>query len=299
MEFYIIFCLTVVLFGDIFVPDMKKFLSLFLIVALVSPAFADRRLQSPKSDFSSFKAYDTQATRAKSDPKQAYILACACADGKAASNRSEENWMKVAAKGGIPDAQYKLGLWAYNRNDFFEAVMWYKRAADQGLIEAKCKLAHFYLTGVSRKVPKAGTDDSARFLGRSSRDPFGAAVSSTQELGGGGGYEYVAKFLSKCMTASEYEAMDKSKGYTYEDVVPKDPAKAMEIYKGYAKLNLPEVNYMVGRCFELGLGVPKNKKKALEMYERAAKQKFPEAQEVIDRLKQESEIEDMKSDLAQ
>lgn len=112
--------------------------------------FTDRRLSNSQNDFSSTKAYNTQAVRAKSDPKQAYILGCACENGKASgSYEADEEWFKLAAEGGIPDAQYKVGLQREQCEDFFKAILWYKRAADKGLIETKCKLANFYLTGVS------------------------------------------------------------------------------------------------------------------------------------------------------
>lgn len=284
LEFCIIFCLTGVLFGDIFVPDMKKFLSLFLIVALVSPAFGARKLApAPKEEFMSVQSRHTQQVRADGDAKAAYILACAWMNGKVFNSGVQEkrkitsaygdsykrdvayngylsdsevqkeilSLLQRSADGGYPDAQYKLASMYEEEKDLGKALPLYQKAAAKGLVEACCKLGVFYMKGVTAKK-----------------------YSSTSKP------EYVLMTLEECKEGG-------SSSYTYEAVVPKNEQKALKYFAEGAKMNLPEANYQIGLCFENALGVPKNKIKAMGFYDKAAKAGHSEAQEALLKLRSE------------
>ena len=56
--------------------------------------------------------------------------------------------LKSRAEGGEPDAQFELAEMLYNRDsldsDINDAVMWYQKAAEQGMVKASLRLAHHY-----------------------------------------------------------------------------------------------------------------------------------------------------------
>ncbi len=61
------------------------------------------------------------------------------------------NWYRKAADQGLAQAQCKLGECYYSgwgvEKDEAEAVNWYRKAADQGLAEAQYKLGRCYYSG--------------------------------------------------------------------------------------------------------------------------------------------------------
>lgn len=66
--------------------------------------------------------------------------------------------LQAEAKKGDPDAQYQLGEYYSNRDDYTEAVKWYRKAADQGHIKAVYGVAFCYKKG--QGVPKDDTESA-------------------------------------------------------------------------------------------------------------------------------------------
>ena len=56
-------------------------------------------------------------------------------------------WWKKAAEAGVLEAQYNLGAYYHNHHRYSAAAEWYRKAAEQGEVEAMNKLAFYYEFG--------------------------------------------------------------------------------------------------------------------------------------------------------
>jgi hypothetical protein len=82
-------------------------------------------------------------------------------DSEAPENFPKLASVKAKAESGQAKSQTKLGDYYLSNSDFTNAVLWYRKAADQGEVEAQLSLASCYLTG--RGVAK-NSQEAARWL---------------------------------------------------------------------------------------------------------------------------------------
>jgi len=154
----------------------------------------------------------------------------------------------LAADGGNVRSQYALGEWFNNDNNQSayreEAFVWYSKAANEGYIPARKKLAESYLYGklVSKNV--------------------------TQAL-----YWYD-------MAWEDISAIDLYNiGYAYDtgDTVFIDKTKAVKYYRMAAEKGYSTAQHKLGVCYEKGTGVEKDINAAKYWYEKSSAQGHEES----------------------
>jgi TPR repeat protein len=138
-----------------------------------------------------------------------------------------------------------------------EAVDWLKRAADQGLPEAKARLALRTEFG----IPSVLTKDHLR-----------ASEFVQQALSGG----LVVRAQSR-PGAQEVLAML----YFYGVGLPKDLSKAAELFQKAADQGDAEAQSDLARCYQRGSGIDKDLGKAVTLYQKAADRGYAEAQSYL------------------
>lgn len=121
------------------------------------------------------------------------------------------------------------------------AVVWYKKAAEQGNAEAQCALGECYYQ--ARGVEK---DD------KEARRWYEAAATQ-------------GNVTARYMTGRLYAALSYN-------------VAAVKWYTKAAEQECPEAQYELGVCYEAGDGVGKDEAKAAELYRKAAGQSYAEAQ---------------------
>ena len=129
-------------------------------------------------------------------------------------------WWRRAAEQGHAGAQYSLGFFGCEQGlgaekDDAAAAMWYRKAAEQGHAQAQCSLGFMYLCGTG---------------------------------------------------------------------VAKDYAEAFRWFQKSAMQGNPGGQYMLGNMYSSGEGVERNDKEAIRWYHKAVKQGYPHAGEDLDRL---------------
>jgi len=138
-------------------------------------------------------------------------------------------------------AQYFLGRYyeTFNESDnnIKESIKWYLLAADQGLNEAKCKLAHFYYHGVG----------VSRNLSEAILWWYKAAVQGHGE--------------------SRYHL---GKSYHYGIGLEQSYIEAIKWWNLAASDNHIESQYSLGLCYEKGTGVIKDEDMSLDWYIKAS-----------------------------
>jgi serine/threonine-protein kinase len=157
-----------------------------------------------------------------------------------------------AANRGDPVAQNQLGVkYAQGEDgltrDDTKAVEWYRKAANQGLPKAQTNLGDMY------------------FFGR------------------GGLMQSYLDALSWYLKASQQDWPDAQYrlGYMYEKGLgaDKDPAKALQLYRGAAEHSYAEAQNLLGILYATGTGgVAQDDKQAIDWYQKAADQNFAKAE---------------------
>ena len=126
-----------------------------------------------------------------------------------------------------------------------QAVIWYIKAAEQGLVNAQFKLGYCYQEGigVSKDEKKA-----LKWYAKAAEQ----------------GHTTAQYFLAYC--------------YRYGIWVSKDEKKAVEWYIKAAEQGHTDAQNSLGYCFQNGIGIPKDEKKAVEWYRKAVEQGHAMAQ---------------------
>lgn len=171
-------------------------------------------------------------------------------------------YFKKAAENGHAMAQFKYACCLHNGfgakgKDIDEAIIWYEKAASQGVLGAKNNVAVIYLFN----------------------DPTGYldGKSDVNRVGFPQYYEKAIKYLFECEEANHPEAYTNlSNFYAFGVGVEKDVEKAVE-YSQKAVENGCYMGYIsLGNCYSDGIGVKKDDKKAFEYYKLAAQKGITE-----------------------
>ena len=166
-------------------------------------------------------------------------------------------WYRRAAEQGLASAQYALG-WMYYKGrgvpqDDAEEAKWYRRAAEQGLAIAQYNLGWMYYKG--RGVPQDDAE-AVKWYRR-------AAEQGDDDAQYALGWMYY-----------------KGRG------VPQDDAEAVKWYRRAAEQGLARAQYNLGMRYSNGRGVPQNDAEAVKWYHRAAEQGHDDAQNALRQLEQ-------------
>ncbi|NEN75734.1 hypothetical protein F9B74_05255 [Pelistega sp. NLN82] len=153
-------------------------------------------------------------------------------------------WYEKAAKNGLADAQYGLGLILAEKEEYDKAYIQFLEAAKQDHIKAQNDLAYYFEKGI------------------------GVEQNTSYALGW---YKKAAK--------KGYTLAQNNLGIIYEngDLVKQDYYQAGKWYLAAAKQGYAEAQYNVALLYMEGLGVTKNEKKAIYWLSKAVEQNFFEA----------------------
>ncbi len=165
-------------------------------------------------------------------------------------------WYRKAADQGYERAQYNVGFAylenPYSEQDFEVAALWFKEAADQGFYRAQRALGNLYETGLGVEQDY----DQAAFWYRKAAEQ---------------GDEYAQLHLAElldykrddCESDEECKLIEKEIFYWYR----------MAAEQGFAK-----AHYELGFCFQYGVGVEPDSQHAMYWYLKASEQGNTQAQ---------------------
>ena len=169
-----------------------------------------------------------------------------------------------------------------------QAAPWYRKAADQGHIEAAYSLGTLYLSG--RGVTR---DDKAGFTWvlKAAEKGFAPAQSAVGYCYEGGrgitqNYYEAAQWYRKAADQGDRSGQwNLGKLYMKGLGVPRDPAEAVALYKKSAVQQNVAAQFELGRIYEKGApGVARDTADAMKWYRMAAQQGYKPAQDALARL---------------
>ena len=169
------------------------------------------------------------------------------AERLAAKHEAKENADRKAKEA------YSKGLAAYKKNDYPEAVKWYRKSAEQGYAAAQCNLGYCYKKG-------EGVEQS---------------------------YVEAVKWYRKSAEQG-YAAAQCNLGYCYHngEGVEQSYVEAVKWYRKAAEQGNANAQCNLGLCYENGYGVPESYSEAVKWYRKAAEQGEQKAKAALERLGQ-------------
>ena len=193
--------------------------------------------------------------------------------------------LRAKAGKGDADAQFTLGV-KYEKGegvakDSVEAVKWFLKAADQGLVRSQLTLGLLYACGYDvkkdsaeavkwyRKAAEQGDADAQYFLGLTYATGEGVPKDSTEAV----------KWYRKAAEQGDASAQsDLGFMYRYGEGVPKDSTEAVKWYRKAAVQGNAAVQSSLGFMYATGEGVTKDSAEAVKWYRKAAEQGNADAQ---------------------
>jgi len=162
-------------------------------------------------------------------------------------------YFRKAAEQGDAPAQNNLGVCYENgkgvEKDVYEAVKWYRKAAEQRYVLAQYNLGVCYANGAG--VGK-DMDEAVKWIRKAAEQKYAPA-----QFG-----------LGVC--------------YANGAGVERDMDKAVKWYRKAAEQGLAPAQYNLGVCYISGAGVVPNKQEAMKWLRKAAKQGHPQAKEILE-----------------
>ncbi|MBP5586141.1 MAG: SEL1-like repeat protein [Lentisphaeria bacterium] len=202
-------------------------------------------------------------------------------------------WFSMAAENGSPAGQFNLGrcyLYGKGASDFFAAITWLRRSAEQGYPKAEKMLANLEKERNLYSSAERGDLKAQYELALSCRGVFikneGEAAKWFQKSARGGylpaQFELGLCFLyGKGVEKDEAEAMKwlgRAAGQGYREAQRAILEKTeFELILKAAEFGDAGSQYKIGTFYETGYGVRSNFKKALEWFKKAADQDDAEA----------------------
>lgn len=193
-----------------------------------------------------------------------------------------QQYMVAASDYGRPEAQLEVARCYQNGTGVEKseenAVVWYKKAAEQGNAEAQCVLGgcfYYQTLGVEKDDKEARKwYEAAATQGNVTAQYMTGRLYAELSYNVSAVKWYTKAAEQECPEA-QYEL-----GVCYEagDGVGKDEAKAAELYRKAAVQGYAEAQNELGACYSNGTGVAKDLEQAFECYRKAAKQGNVKAQ---------------------
>ncbi len=184
-------------------------------------------------------------------------------------------WMRRAADQGHPGAQVSIGKDCEWDGKPEEAFSWYKKAADQQDSSGMTELGRCYEQGLS--VPVDQKKAFALYQEAAQKKSYSAmaALGRCYEEGIGTAADpnMAFEYYKKTYNAFPYDDDNTLRlGRCYEQGIgtPQKPKLAAMYYADAAQYRNPEACLALSRCYEQGIGVLKNKREALRWREKAA-----------------------------
>ena len=139
---------------------------------------------------------------------------------------------------------YRKGVECYNRQEYAEAVSWYRKAAERGYALAQCYLGYCFAN--EKGVIKDETEAASWY--RKAAEQGQAAAQFN---------------LANC--------------YLFGRGVARDEAEAVKWYRKAAEQGYAEGQYYLGCCYRDGVGVTEDGAEAIRLYRKAAEQGHADA----------------------
>lgn len=168
---------------------------------------------------------------------------------------------------------FQLGLSAYERGDYAEAMNQWLPLAERGDPEAQYRIGrlYYYGRGVGQDYAQAGEWYLRAAEQGHARSQSNVGVMYEEGRGFAADDEQAARWYAKA--AEQGRAVSQSNlGVMYEEgrgVVQSDQ-RAAELYSAAAKNGNAEAQYRLGRMYETGRGVAQDSKKAKKWYRKAS-----------------------------
>lgn len=194
-------------------------------------------------------------------------------------------WYRKAAEQGYVNAQYNLGICYANGEgvpqDYVEAAKWYRKAANQGNAMAQYNLGLCYYNG--KGVPQDYAE-AVKCFRRAAEQGYANAqnilgVCYAKGKGVPQDYAEAAKWYRKA--AEQGDAMAQwilGISYANGKGVPQDNAEAVKWYRKAAEQGNAMAQCELGISYVAGKGVPQDYAEAVKWYRRAAEQGYANAQ---------------------
>ena len=206
------------------------------------------------------------------------------------------DFFRKAAEQGHATAQFNLGV-CYDHGqgvaqDYNEAVKWYRKAVEQGYASAQYNLGVCYDNG--RGVAQ-DYNEAVKWYRKAAEQGHATAqynLGVCYENGQGVAQDYkeAVKWYRKAAEQGDADAQY-NLGYCYKNGrgVAKDYNEAVKWYRKAAEQGESYAQNNLGVCYENGQGVPKDLQKAIELYRKSAEQGNELAIENLKRLGKWSE----------
>ena len=201
--------------------------------------------------------------------------------GKDISYKDAIEWYRKAAEQGDVDAQNKLGHCYYNGNgvsqSYVEAAKWYRKAAEQGDVNAQFNLGCCYYR-------VEAFEEATKWYRKAAEQ--GDAVAQ-RNLGfcyyNGNGvaqsYEEAVKWYRKAAEQGDVDAQNSLGDWYYNgNGVAQSYEEAVKWYRKATEQGYAVAQCNLGFCYEEGNGVAQSYEEAVKWYRKATEQGFAVAQ---------------------
>ena len=182
----------------------------------------------------------------------------------------------------------------YDETNHQEAVRWYRKAADQGHIEAQLALGQCYRSGFGvekdeneairwfsnaveqcRQAADQGNAEAQLFLGKCYMEGWGVKEDKKEAV------RWYRKAADQGFARAQYELgfcynIGENQYYGYG--VKKDDKEAARWYRKAADQGYAKAQYALGKFYAGGFGVEKDNREAVRWYRKAADQEHAEAE---------------------
>ena len=202
------------------------------------------------------------------------------------------SYFKIAAELGHAKAQNNMGVCYRNgysvpQNDK-EAVVWYRKAAEQGLAIAQCNLGYCYDNGYG--VPQ-DYKEAVKWYRKAAEQgdaeaQYNLGACYTHGRGVTQDHYESVKWYRKAAERGYIRAQNLLARFYFVGVegVSKNFKEAVKWWRRAAEQGDAEGQLMLGACYQYGFGVTKNIDTAVEWYRKAARQGDETAQQELEKL---------------
>ena len=194
-------------------------------------------------------------------------------------------WYEKAAEQGLDSAQYSLGYCYYNgigaTQDYYAAVEWYQKAAEQGYAAAQNNLGVCYKYGQGVLL---NYYEATRWFRKAAEQGHAVAQNNLGESyynGHGVSQDYyeAAEWYLKAAEQGNATAQNNlGECYYFGHGTNQNYTEAVKWYIEAAKQGNVGAQYSLGYCYEYGHGIRQNYDEAAEWYLEAAEQGHASAQ---------------------
>ena len=169
----------------------------------------------------------------------------------------------------------RKGNECYNRQEYVEAINWYRKAAEQGYAWSQYRLAFCYLCGEGTEKDEA---QAVKWFSRAAEQGHAAAQFSLgvcYENGEGtakNNTEAVRWYRKAAQQGHMKAQYCVGYAYGFGEGIGKDAAEAVKWFRKAAEQGHARSQYELGACYRSGSGVPRDDGEAVKWYRKAADQ---------------------------